>query len=68
MTLLYDLAPANRGLVRQNDMSVWAFPPDYIQRLRNALGEVNPQFKVQPERPAIELPPVFSHGSLLLQN
>ncbi len=49
MTLLYDLAPGNRGLVRQNDTSLWSFPPDYIQRLRNALGEVNHGFRVQPD-------------------
>lgn len=45
MTLLYGLAPGDRGLVRQNGTPLWTFPPDYIQRLRDALGEVNPQFK-----------------------
>ncbi len=47
MTLMYDLAPGDRGLVRQNDTFVWTFPSDYIQRLRNALGAVNPRFKVE---------------------
>jgi esterase/lipase superfamily enzyme len=45
MTLMYDLPPATRGLVRNEETSIWTFPPDYIQRLRTALGEINPQLK-----------------------
>ncbi len=41
MTLMYDLSPAERGLVRDQETSIWTFPPDYIQRLRNALGGIN---------------------------
>jgi hypothetical protein len=42
MTLRYDLSPAARGLVRNEETSIWSFPTDYIQRLRNALVEINP--------------------------
>jgi esterase/lipase superfamily enzyme len=45
MTLAYDLPPADRGLVHQNDTFLWTFPPDYIERLRRALAEANPGFK-----------------------
>ena len=45
MTLAYGLLPGDRGLVRQNDTSLWTFPPDYIERLRHSLGEVSPQFR-----------------------
>jgi hypothetical protein len=42
MTLLYDLAPAERGLVLREDKPIWTFPPDYIERLRAALAQANP--------------------------
>jgi esterase/lipase superfamily enzyme len=44
MTLLYGLTPAERGLVKQDDMPVYSFPPDYIKRLWNAIEKVDPQF------------------------
>jgi esterase/lipase superfamily enzyme len=44
MTLMYDLRPADRGLVRADGSPVWTFPPDYIERLRVALAEMNPLF------------------------
>jgi pimeloyl-ACP methyl ester carboxylesterase len=38
MTLMYGLAPAERGLVRDaGGMRLWRFPDDYISRLRQAL-------------------------------
>jgi esterase/lipase superfamily enzyme len=49
MSLMYDLSPGDRGLVRVDNSFVWSFPPDYIQRLRNALAKANPQFKAQPD-------------------
>ena len=49
MTLAYDLSPGDRGLVRTNDTFLWKFPPDYIERLRAALREVNPLFKAAAE-------------------
>ena len=43
LTLLaFDMDPAHRGLVKLDDMPVWTFPPDYIERLRRALLEMNP--------------------------
>ena len=42
MTLLYNLPPEQRGLVRHEDTPVWTFPPDYVDRLRQSLAEVNP--------------------------
>lgn len=46
MTLMYDLPPGQRGLVRDEQTAIWTFPPDYIQRLRTALGAANPELKV----------------------
>lgn len=42
MTLMHDLRPNERGLVRSEDLPIWTFPPDYIQRLRSALVKVLP--------------------------
>ncbi len=43
MTLLYDLPPEERGLVRETEgWPVWDFPPDYLQRLVQSLQDVNP--------------------------
>jgi|GEM_PF-6487323 len=40
--LAYDMGAARRGLEKEENLLVWTFPPDYIQRLRNALAEKNP--------------------------
>lgn len=41
--LAYDVEPERRGLVKESeDLPVWTFPPDYIERLRKALREVSP--------------------------
>lgn len=37
MTLMYDLAPQERGLVHDTDGIRWRFPEDYIARLRDSL-------------------------------
>lgn len=44
MTLYYDLTPHERGLVEQDDLPVYTFPPDYISRLWDAIEEEDPQF------------------------
>jgi hypothetical protein len=42
VTLLYDLPPAERGLVRKPGSPIWSFPADYIGRLRRALLAQDP--------------------------
>ena len=44
MTLYYGLKPKQRGLIEQEDMPVYAFPPDYITRLWDAIKGVDPEF------------------------
>jgi esterase/lipase superfamily enzyme len=44
MTLMYDLAPQARGLIKDSDGVRWRFPGDYITRLRAALARANPAF------------------------
>jgi esterase/lipase superfamily enzyme len=44
MTLYYGLTPEQRGLVEQEDLPVFTFPPDYISRLWNAIETVDPEF------------------------
>jgi len=39
VSLLYDLDPGKRGLVRLPDIPVWSFPENYLQRLQNLLEE-----------------------------
>ena len=45
MMLMYGLSAEQRGLVRNRDMAVWEFPPDYLERLWSTLSEVSPNFK-----------------------
>ncbi|HHQ13998.1 MAG TPA: alpha/beta hydrolase [Chromatiales bacterium] len=40
MTLRYGLSPQQRGLTLEQDLPVWNFPPDYLQRLRAALDRL----------------------------
>ena len=44
MTLTYGLTPEQRGLVEQDDLPIYAFPPDYISRLWDAIDDVDPEF------------------------
>jgi hypothetical protein len=44
MTLYYGLTPEQRGLVEQDDLPVFTFPPDYISRLWGAIETVDPEF------------------------
>jgi esterase/lipase superfamily enzyme len=39
VSLLYDLDPEQRGLVKLSDIPVWSFPENYPQRLQNLLKE-----------------------------
>jgi hypothetical protein len=42
--MYYDLTPEQRGLVEQDDLPIFTFPPDYITRLWNAIEKVDPEF------------------------
>ena len=44
MTLYYGLSPSQRGLIEQDDMPVYTFPPDYISRLWQAIESTDPEF------------------------
>ena len=44
MTIYYGLTPEQRGLVEQEDLPIFTFPPDYISRLWNAIAAVDPEF------------------------
>ena len=44
MTMYYGLKPEQRGLVEQEDLPIFTFPPDYIDRLWNSIEEVDPNF------------------------
>ena len=44
MSIYYGLTPEERGLVEQQDMPVYTFPPDYITRLWSAIETVDPEF------------------------
>ncbi len=44
MSIYYGLTPEERGLVEQQDMPIYTFPPDYITRLWNAIETVDPEF------------------------
>ncbi len=42
--LAYDLGAAQRGLEKDENLPVWMFPPDFIERLRKALAKINPEW------------------------
>ena len=42
VTLMYDLPPGERGLVRSNGNPIWTFPSDYVQKLRSIIAENYP--------------------------
>ena len=39
MSIFYDLAPDERGLVRDPNYPIWSFPEDYVDRLRGVLAD-----------------------------
>jgi esterase/lipase superfamily enzyme len=43
MNLMYGLGPRERGLERAEEIPVWSFPPDYIDRLIQAIRTTNPE-------------------------
>ena len=43
MTLMYDLAPEQRGLVRSQGSPVWYFPENYTEELMSSLKRANPE-------------------------
>jgi len=44
MTLYYGLTPMQRGLVEEEGLPMYTFPPDFINRLWTAIEQVDPQF------------------------
>ncbi len=46
MTLLYGLGPQERGLERIEEKPVWSFPPDYVERLIQAIRTTNPDLGI----------------------
>ena len=44
MSIYYGLTPEQRGLVEQEELPIFTFPPDYISRLWNAIETVDPDF------------------------
>lgn len=44
MTVYYGLTPEQRGLVEQEDLPIYSFPPDYISRLWRAIESEDPEF------------------------
>jgi esterase/lipase superfamily enzyme len=47
--LAYDLDANQRGLEKDIDLLAWKFPSDYIERLRKALAEMNPDWTADRE-------------------
>ena len=50
MTLYYGLTPKQRGLVMQEDMPIYSFPPDYIERLWESLKTQDADFAARYEK------------------
>lgn len=46
MNLMYGLGPRERGLERTEENPVWSFPPDYIDRLIQAIHTANPELGI----------------------
>ena len=44
MTLSYGLKPKQRGLVDEEGLPMYTFPPDFINRLWDAIEKVDPEF------------------------
>jgi len=44
MTLYYGLRPKERGLVDEDGLPMYTFPPDFINRLWSAIEKVDPEF------------------------
>ena len=46
--LSLDIGAAERGLEKEANLLAWTFPPDYIERLRRVLTEMNPEWAAAP--------------------
>ena len=46
MTLMYGLGPRERGLERNAENPIWSFPPDYVDRLIQAIRTTNPNLGI----------------------
>jgi esterase/lipase superfamily enzyme len=46
MTLMYGLGPRERGLERTEENPIWSFPPDYVDRLIQAIRTTNPNLGI----------------------
>jgi len=44
MTMYFGLKPKERGLVDQDGLPMYTFPPDYINRLWSSIEKVDPVF------------------------
>jgi esterase/lipase superfamily enzyme len=44
MTLYYGLRPKERGLIDEEGLPMYTFPPDFINRLWSAIEKVDPEF------------------------
>jgi esterase/lipase superfamily enzyme len=44
MTMYYGLTPKQRGLVEEDGIPMYTFPPDFINRLWTAIEKVDPKF------------------------
>jgi hypothetical protein len=42
--MYYGLTPEQRGLVEQEDLPIFSFPPDYIARLWSSIENVDADF------------------------
>ena len=42
--LAYDLGAGQRGLEKEEKLPAWTYPPDYIERMRKQLAEINPEW------------------------
>lgn len=50
MTLMYDLEPEKRGLVKMENDPVWTFPPTYAKEIKAILKQVRPELFTQPSQ------------------
>ena len=49
--LSQNMGAAERGLEKEANLPVWAFPPDFIERLRKVLTKMNPN----PDKPELKI-------------
>ena len=57
MSLMYGPGPRERGLDRTEENPIWSFPPDYVDRLIQAIRTTKPNFWNSLNRHAIKSTP-----------